>query len=68
MNLLVIKAHPQYAGMFISGTFYKHLQQGDQVTVATLSDAEGLTNLKPINKIGEMVLSHSMPKNAKGGQ
>lgn len=53
MNLLVIEAHPQYAGMFISGTLHKHIQQGDQVTVVALSNAEGLTNLKPMNEIGE---------------
>ncbi len=53
MNLLVIEAHPQYAGILISGTLYKHIQQGDHVTVVALSDAEGLTNLKPMNKIGE---------------
>jgi len=53
VNLLVIEAHPQYAGILISGTLYKHIQQGDHVTVVALSDAEGLTNLKPMNKIGE---------------
>jgi N-acetylglucosamine malate deacetylase 1 len=53
MNLLVIEAHPQYTGMFISGTLYKHIQKGDQVTVVALSDAEGLTNLKPMDEIGE---------------
>jgi LmbE family N-acetylglucosaminyl deacetylase len=39
--------------MFIAGTLYKHVQQGDHVTVVALSDAEGLTNLKPMNEIGE---------------
>jgi LmbE family N-acetylglucosaminyl deacetylase len=53
MNILVIEAHPQYAGMFIAGTLYKHIQNGDNVTVVALSDAEGLTNLKPMKEIGE---------------
>ena len=53
MNVLVIEAHPQYAGMFIAGTLYKHVQHGDHVTVVALSDAEGLTNLKPLNEIGK---------------
>lgn len=53
MNILVIEAHPQYAGMFIAGTLNKHIQRGDHITVVALSDAEGLTNLKPMNEIGE---------------
>jgi N-acetylglucosamine malate deacetylase 1 len=53
MRILVIGAHPQYAGMFLSGTIHNHVQRGDEVYVVALSDAEGLTNLVPMDKVAE---------------
>jgi LmbE family N-acetylglucosaminyl deacetylase len=54
MRLLVIEAHPQYAGMFISGMIYKHTQRGDEVHVVALADAECLTNIRPQAELAEI--------------
>jgi N-acetylglucosamine malate deacetylase 1 len=41
MRILAIIAHPDYSALFIGGTIIKHVQQGDEVKVISLSPGEG---------------------------
>jgi N-acetylglucosamine malate deacetylase 1 len=44
MRLLVITAHPHYAGTNLAGTLYNHTQRGDEVYVVSLTAGDLMTN------------------------
>jgi LmbE family N-acetylglucosaminyl deacetylase len=55
MRILVVTAHPHYAGTYTAGTILNHVSRGDEVTVVSLTHGELMTNrftpqeLKKIN-------------------
>jgi LmbE family N-acetylglucosaminyl deacetylase len=44
VKLLVITAHPHYAGTTCAGTLYKHAQRGDDVSVVSLTSGDLMTD------------------------
>lgn len=54
MRVLVITAHPHYAGTFCAGTIYNHTQPGDDVFVASLTDGDLMTNMVSREELAEI--------------
>jgi LmbE family N-acetylglucosaminyl deacetylase len=55
MRIAALIAHPDYAALFLGGTFIKHARQGDEIFIVALSPGEvGAAFKNPDKSLGEL--------------
>jgi len=54
MRLLLVSAHPQFAGTVCAGTIYKHAKRGDDIYVVSVTAGDLLTNRMPKAEVARM--------------